>query len=225
MTQNHKPPASAPLSTDNLIAALTADLPMRPVSIGRAIAIALAIGMAVAGLAVATGLVSLRPGFVAALQDIRVSFKVAFTVAVGLAGLWLALRVLRPGTPMGAAKFGLAATVLLLAIGVVTEMAVVPMQNWRANVITAGRFECMVVIPLLSAIPLAALLYMMRVGAPDNPTLAGASAGLIAAGVGATAYSSHCPFDSPLYVGIWYVIGMSIVVATGALAGSRVLRW
>lgn len=223
----HKPEhmPSTPLTTDSLIAALTADLPTRPVSIGRAISIALAIGIPVAGLAVATGLVSLRPGLIAAFQDIRVNFKFAFTVAVGLAGLWLALRVLRPGTSMGAAKLGLAATVLLLAIGVVTEMAVVPMHNWRANVITAGRFECMVVIPLLSAIPLTALLYMMRVGAPDNPTLAGASAGLIAAGVGATAYSSHCPFDSPLYVGIWYVIGISIVVAAGALAGSRVLRW
>lgn len=225
MTQNTKQSPSAPLSTDSLIAALTADLPTRPVSIGRAIAIALAIGIPVAGLAVATGLVSLRPGLIAALQDIRVSFKFAFTVAVGLAGLWLAMRVLRPGTPIGPAKLGLAATLLLLAVGIVTEMAVVPMQNWRANVITVGSFECMVVIPLLSAIPLAALLYMMRVGAPDNPMLAGASAGLIAAGVGATAYSSHCPFDSPLYVGIWYVVAISIVVAVGALAGSRLLRW
>jgi hypothetical protein len=225
MTHNTKQDPSAALTTDSLIAALTADLPTRPTSIGRAIAIALAIGVAVAGLALVTGLVSVRPGLLSALQDVRVSFKMAFTLAVALAGSWLALRVLRPGTQSGPATFGLAATALLLAVGIVSEMAVVPMDSWRANVVTAGRFECMVVIPLLSAIPLVALLYMMRAGAPDSPTLAGASAGLIAAGIGATAYSMHCPFDSPLYVAIWYVIGMSIVVAVGALAGSRVLRW
>jgi hypothetical protein len=55
--------------------------------------------------------------------------------------------------------------------------------------------------------------------------LAGAAAGLMSAGIGGLLYATHCPDDSPLFVVLWYGCATAIVVAGGALAGARVLRW
>jgi hypothetical protein len=55
--------------------------------------------------------------------------------------------------------------------------------------------------------------------------LAGATAGLAAAGIGALLYASHCQDDSPLFMATWYVIATVIVALIGALLGTRFLRW
>ena len=71
---------------------------------------------------------------------------------------------------------------------------------------------------------LAAALIGLRHGAPTRPAVAGAVAGLSAAGLAATLYASHCTDDSPLFVATWYTIGTALVAAIGAFAGSKVLR-
>jgi hypothetical protein len=43
--------------------------------------------------------------------------------------------------------------------------------------------------------------------------------------VGATAYSFHCPELAAPFLGTWYVIGILIPAAAGALLGPRLLRW
>jgi hypothetical protein len=65
----------------------------------------------------------------------------------------------------------------------------------------------------------------LRQGAPEHPALAGAAAGLFAGAIGAHLYATHCPDDSPLFVAAWYTLAIAFVVGTGALAGSRCLRW
>lgn len=84
---------------------------------------------------------------------------------------------------------------------------------------------CMVLIPLMSAAPLVGTLIALHRGAPDNPGLAGAVAGLFAGAFGASLYATHCPDDSPLFVATWYTLAVLVVMAVGALAGSRWLRW
>jgi hypothetical protein len=65
----------------------------------------------------------------------------------------------------------------------------------------------------------------LRNGATTRPALAGAAAGLAAAGIGAFLYSAHCRDDSPLFIIAWYVIATAIVTLIGALLGLRYLRW
>ena len=65
----------------------------------------------------------------------------------------------------------------------------------------------------------------MRALAPSNLVLAGATLGFAAGAIGATAYSLHCPELSAAFIGIWYVIGILIPTAAGALLGPRLLRW
>jgi hypothetical protein len=65
----------------------------------------------------------------------------------------------------------------------------------------------------------------LRRGAATRPMLTGAVAGLIAGGIAATFYASHCVDDSPLFVATWYVIAIAFVALVGAIAGRWVLRW
>ena len=48
---------------------------------------------------------------------------------------------------------------------------------------------------------------------------------MLAAACGATLYAFHCFDDSPLFVATWYSLAAIPVVAVGALAGYRFLRW
>lgn len=65
----------------------------------------------------------------------------------------------------------------------------------------------------------------MRARAPTRLRLAGAAAGLAAGAVGAPVYCLHCPELSAVFVGFWYLLGMLIPAALGALLGPRVLAW
>jgi hypothetical protein len=61
--------------------------------------------------------------------------------------------------------------------------------------------------------------------APTRPALAGAAAGLLAGGTGATVYALHCPELAAPFLAVWYVAGIALTVLAGTLAGASVLRW
>ena len=111
------------------------------------------------------------------------------------------------------------------AAGVIGELMFVPADLWGTRMIGSNSMHCLMMVPLLSIAPLAALLLAMRAGAPQNPGIAGALAGAAAAGVAATLYAANCPDDSPLFVASWYPLATIIVAAIGAVAGARLLRW
>lgn len=69
------------------------------------------------------------------------------------------------------------------------------------------------------------MLAALRDGAPSRPRLAAALAGLLAGGIGATFYATHCIDDSPLFVAVWYGAGIAIMAALGSVLGGRLLRW
>ena len=73
--------------------------------------------------------------------------------------------------------------------------------------------------------PLAAVLAILRSGAPASPALAGGAAGLLAAAAAGALYAFHCFDDSPLFVVTWYGLAALLVIALGAVAGHRLLRW
>jgi hypothetical protein len=83
---------------------------------------------------------------------------------------------------------------------------------------------CLTAIPLMSLPLLTGALIGLRHGAPSQPAVAGAIAGLLSAGLAAMLYASHCTDDSPLFVATWYTLATALVAAVGALVGSRVLR-
>ena len=65
----------------------------------------------------------------------------------------------------------------------------------------------------------------MRAFAPTRLTLTGAAIGALSGGVGAMAYAMYCPVDSAAFVMTWYVLGIALSAAIGALLGAKFLRW
>ena len=212
------------MNTENLITALAADLPNRPTSIPRALSLALLASIPIAAAALLFGL-QLRSDFWQVVSTPRFEFKFVFTLAMCGAGLWLVARLSRPGVTAGPARLALGAALAILLVAVGIELTALPANTWLPTLVGTMAVPCVVLIPLLSAAPLAALLIAMKAGAPDSPAVAGAAVGLLAGAIGATFYAPHCTNDSPLFVAVWYVIGIAAVALAGSLIGSRVLRW
>ena len=84
---------------------------------------------------------------------------------------------------------------------------------------------CLLGIPTLAVPVFVATLWVVKGLAPTRLSLAGAAAGLLAGAVAALVYALHCPEMEAPFLGVWYVAGMLIPAAAGALLGPLVLRW
>ena len=212
------------MKTDDLIAAMAADAPVRSKPIGRTMLIAVAAGAVASGIIFFLAL-GVRPDFSAAMETPRFLLKCLLTLTLLACALGLILHLAKPGAVPDASVTALAVAPVLLVIATLVELAVVPHDEWMVRLVGHNAMICMVLIPALSALPLIATLFALRQGAPTSPTLAGAVAGLLAGAIRATLYATHCPDDSPLFIAIWYVIAIAAVTLLGALAGARLLRW
>ncbi|MGA2793577.1 MAG: NrsF family protein [Roseiarcus sp.] len=212
------------MKTSQLIDALVADRSRQGLRLGARFFLALGAGALVSA-CLFFAAIGPRPDIVLAAHTLRFDLKFMDALALALPSALLALRLLRPDARPGALALAFLAPFLLLGAAVVTELALVPADLWGTRLIGSNAVHCLTIIPLLSIAPLAALLMVMREGAPQNPRIAGALAGAAAAGIAATLYASNCPDDSPLFVASWYPLATLIAVAAGAFAGDRLLRW
>jgi hypothetical protein len=212
------------MKTDDLINALVADAAASNKSIGRTFAFALVAGAAISA---ALCLLWIRPraDFVVAATTVRFLFKFVVTSLLAVTALGLSMRLSRPGAPRGLWAVALSTAPALLAVAVAVEIFVVPSDRWATRLIGVNARYCLMLIPLLSIAPLSTLLLALREGAPTQPRIAGAAAGLAAGGIAATLYAAHCVDDSPLFVATWYSLAIGIVVIAGTLVAPRVLRW
>jgi hypothetical protein len=169
--------------------------------------------------------IGFRDDISSALGTVRFPFK--FVVVVSLAVL-AAGTVFRSATPV--ARFGwwgrlLLIPPILLAIGALTELTVVPSSLWMTRLIGSNAVHCMTIIPTLGAGPLVMFILALRRGAPSNPGMSGAFAGLAASGIAATFYATNCFDDSPLFVITWYPLATATLLLAGYIGGLRYLRW
>ena len=212
------------MKTDDLIRTLAADNAMqeRPVSDVLLVALLLAVPVSAAMLLATLGM---RKDFMDALGNPFFDLKFAVTLALAGASSAISLHLSRPEQAVGRWGWLLAIPVGLLGIGIMGDMMMPQRTTWSARLIGNSSRVCVVAIPLLSLPVLAAALMALRHGAPSRPALAGAFAGLLSAGVAAAIYASHCMDDSPLFVATWYTLAAGVVVAIGAFAGSKVLKY
>lgn len=210
------------MRTSELISALVADA--RPVARPlrhRVLAWALA-GLVAASLAFLLVL-GPRTDLAQALATWRFDFKLALVVATAALALPAAVAGLRPTARItwGPAVFA----ALALCLAVAAELALTPAATWSARLVGSNMAICLTAIPGLSLLPLAALLFALRAGAPASPAAAGAMAGFASAALAASLYATHCTDDSPLFVATWYSLATLLVTAAGAVAGRRLLSW
>lgn len=211
------------MKTEDLISALAADS-KPPRKLGRSLLVALVAGAFIAGAAFFATL-GFRPDIESAARTIRFLFKFLVTLSLAAAAIGIVWRIGRPGVPLALTSWTLTVPALLLIGAVVVELIIMPQASWGARLVGRNSLHCLTAIPLLSIPTLAALLYVLREGAPANPALAGAVAGLAAAAIAATYYASNCVDDSPLFVATWYTLAISLVGIAGGLMGRRLLRW
>ncbi len=212
------------MKTDDLIRVLSADPEVEKTPLALALVYGLLPGIAVSAVLYAL-LLGPRPDLLDLITQPRILFKIIYPLALFACAGPLALRLARPtGDPRPLVAV-LLILLLVLAAAVAVELVVLPRDLWRVRLIGHNALLCMAVIPSLAAAPLIGALVALHRGAPKNPSLAGAVAGLFAGAFAATLYATHCPDDSPLFVATWYVLAILIVMAVGAIAGSRFLRW
>lgn len=212
------------MRTSELVAAIAADAATPPKRLRPAFWAALGVSVLGAGLAF-EALLGPRSDIGSAIATLRFPWKFVITIGSGLAAAALAMRLARPGADVAPARVALLAVVGLLAASVAFELFMIPSEVWGARLVGRNWLVCLVNVPIISAIPLTAILLAMRRGAPGSPTKLGAAAGLLAGAVGATFYAAHCPDDSPLFLAVWYPLSVGIVTALGAAVGSRLLKW
>lgn len=213
------------MNTDDLARMLATGAAAVPAQgAGGRFALALGWGAFAATLLMALAL-GVRPDLAQAARAPMFWAKLAFPAALAAAAFLAALRLSRPGARLARAPGAMAAAVLAMWGLAALALARAAREEWPALVFGETWRSCPALIAALSAPLLAALLWAMRGLAPTRPRLAGGAAGLLAGAGGALVYALHCPELAAPFLALWYLAGMLIPAAIGALAGPALLKW
>ena len=212
------------MKTDDLINAIAADAETTRAPIERVVWIGAGVGVVVTAL-LYLSILPVRPNLMSAMGEWHFLLKWAFSLTLLATAMALMMRLARPQAVPGLDWLLLLGAPLVLTLGVVTEMFVIPSSTWFQTMVGTNAWGCIVFVPILSALPLVVMLLVLRQGATTRPALAGAVAGLVAAGIAATFYATHCQNDSPMFLAAWYVLATLFVAGVGAALGTRLLRW
>jgi len=170
-------------------------------------------------------ILGLRADLVAAAGLPMFWLKLAFPLSLAAVAYQAVTRLARPADTAAGAWAGVAlvvGTIWVLALG--SLLAAAPAE--RATLILGETaWSCVLGVAGLSLPLFAATLWTLRSLAPTRPRLAGAAAGLFSGALAATVYALHCDEMTMGFLAVWYVLGMLVPTAVGALVGPRVLRW
>lgn len=151
--------------------------------------------------------------------------KVLFPACIAAAGFVMLTRLARPGVRVRQSWLGAVLPVLLVwALATIAwshtpaeaRMPTLMGQTWKSCAFSI----CWIGLPVF-----VAAMAALRSLAPTSPALAGAAAGALAGGAGAMVYALHCMELAAPFLAVWYVGGIVLAVAIGAVTGSRLLRW
>ena len=166
-----------------------------------------------------------RHDFAAAIMLPMFWVKTAFVSSFAAASMFAAWRLSRPGLSLAWVPGLLSAPVL--AIWLLATIVLARAEPAQRDGLFFGDTwnSCPFLIALLSAPLFVAVIWAMKGLAPTRLRLAGAAAGLLSGALATMVYTVHCPELAAPFVGFWYLLGMLIPTALGALLGQRLLRW
>lgn len=196
------PPAAA---RRRLLGALALSLPLASLAM-----------MLALGVQESLGEVMTRPMF-----WVKLGLACVLVVTTGIA----LSRLARPGAALGRAPLYVALPLLAIwGLALAVLLGAAPAA--RASLLLGETWQsCAWNIAGLSLPGFVGALWALRGLAPTRLRLAGATAGLCAGALGAFVYAFHCPELAAPFIGTWYVLGMAIPTAVGALLGPLALRW
>jgi hypothetical protein len=213
------------MRTDDLVSFLASGAePVERHAAARRYAIAILLG-ALGAAVLMLGVLGVRPDLSQAVLLPMFWVKLGFVGLLVWASLLATLRLSHPGRQLDWVSGALVAPVLLM-----WALAAYVMANadpgTRMQLLLGNTWdECPWLIAMLSLPVFVGTFWAMRGMAPTRLPLAGTAAGLLAGTVGALVYCLHCPEMGAPFIASWYLLGMLIPAALGALLGRRLLRW
>jgi len=215
------------MNTETLITELSRDL--RPVPSGTP-RILLRKGL-VTG-AIAAGVAVLfwpslgpRPDLATAVMTASFWIKLLYTASIASLGFVALERLSRPDAPRLHWSRLLWPPVAALAAISAMRWAAAPAGDSRAFWMGSSWWLCPAYVAALALPVFVGLIWAVSRLAPTRLRTAGAAAGLVSGGTGATIYALHCTETSPGFVLLWYSLGLGAATLLGAVLGPRLLRW
>ena len=212
------------MKTNSLINALAADTIVERGRVARAGSILLPASVLLLG-AVFAATLGLRPNIGSVQVAASVALKLAITMTMAATGLILAYKLARANPYGRGTGYALAIAPLVLVLALLLDTYQFGLSGWQTRLIGTNGWRCVLLVPTLSAMPLAAILIVLRKGAVTRHVLTGAIAGIAAAGIGASFYALNCTDDSPFFIAAWYGLATAIVASVGAVCCRLFVRW
>ena len=205
------------------IADLVDDLkPVRPVSIKGGLAIAVMI--TAAAIAAVIGRNGMRADLLAGHPSEMFLLRAGILLLLGVATAYSVLSMASPsvGKQGNGWKIALSAAALFPLAAMI-----VAITDDMGPAITEMRFgvQCMIMSLIGGVATAIPMVLWLRKGAPTNPERAGWLTGVASGGLGAFAYNFHCPFESIVYIGLWYTLAVGACAVLGRLVVPGLIRW
>ena len=183
-------------------------------------------GAAVAGVAVLFGpSLGPRPDMATAVMTAPFWIKLLYTASVASLGFVALDRLSRPDAAKLHWSRLLWPPVAALAAIAAMRWTEAPAGDSDAFWMGSSWWRCPAYVAALALPVFVGLMSAMSRLAPTRLRAAGAAAGLVSGGTGATIYALHCAETSPGFVLLWYSLGLAAATLLGAVAGPRLLRW
>ncbi|MBW4332343.1 DUF1109 domain-containing protein [Stakelama sp. CBK3Z-3] len=199
------------MSNSLLIDRLSAELPpVRRRNPARELAVVASLGALELALVLGVGL--MRPDMASMIGSPYMIWKLGSLAILALLGCTLAVRSF---VPTASSRKGVTMLMVLAVAVTVFGLIAVPHPSEAASLAErlapAQGLLCAASIVVLSMPVMAALGWLMRRGAPGNPRKSAFACGLAAGTLGALIFAVCCRFNDPLYIVVWYSIGVATV--------------
>ena len=216
------------MNTDRLIDLLSANLePVGGVRFGKTLLLAMLMGGAVALISM-LATVGPRAELDSTAHLVWTTVKLLFAVSVIGTATPLLLRSMRPGLEKETHP-GIIFLPFLAAIAAALAMLLfVTPETWREmlrGATSASPAHCLLCVTFFAVVPFAALVWVLRQGAPTRLSRSGVIAGVVAGGVGTFAYAFNCASDTIPFIAVFYTAAIALCACIGAQLGPLLLRW
>ena len=182
-------------------------------------------GGCLASLAICATALKINPGLSHFVLDPMFWVREAFCVTLAVTGILAVFRMGRPGRKIGFLSLGACLPLIVLWILATITLISAPPNQRLTLILGHTARACPFLIALLATPIFIVILGILRTLAPTYLRGAGAAAGFASGSLGAMAYTLHCPELEAAFISTWYVAGILLSAAMGALIGPRLLRW
>ena len=213
------------MKTDEFVAMLArGDVEVSSRSVERRFVLGLGFGTLVSVLLMVCTL-ELRVDLIAALGAPMFWFKLGFAASLMSASLIAVRRLGRPGKAVGHLSAGVVVPITALWLLALSTLITTTPGQRLSMVFGATWTVCPWLIAMLALPVFVGSMWSLAGLAPTRLHTAGACAGMLSGATAALVYSLHCPEMQAPFLAVWYVLGIALPTALGALLGPRLLRW